>query len=516
MAPAPSKVFISYSHDSPEHKDLVLALAQRLRKEGVDAQLDQYAGGRPPEGWPRWMLDKLEWAEFVVLICTETYYRRFRGHGKPGEGRGVDWEGQLITLEIYKAKSRTRTFVPVIFDPQNERFIPEPLSDHFYCLDSEDRYQDLYTFLTGQVGVLPLQLGSVKELPGRDVKPLTFELAPDLSPAQFGRHQTAISNLSSTITDRLLPYLVDRQEQNNLLREMIHSHRQQHRGNPLICFFHGSPEQCLPEYQQCLEEEHLAGLLGLSRGSVIHFKVVPWPASGYLGWGTTATRERSCEQFWDRLGRTIYDQIKISGERDETAGAPLSWADKISAEIKTYPEPLAIGFYLDATDFFIYPPGFLDWFVTFWETIPVNPYCTCLVFVFVTYRHESLKGLLRFLRRLVPDPCRKRMKNPSGYVGAARIIPELGCLSRRHVTEWVHTYRTRIEKHWRRPAFTLNSILQDHLDKNGDQLSMRGFAKVASDLLYTSENSASNEKAALHWRSSERGIDAVKASAIFA
>src|ERR1700730_16059132 len=105
MAPSAPRVFISYSHDSAEHKERVLRFAERLRKNGIDAQIDQYVGGRPPGGWPRWMLDKLDWADFVLLICTETYYRRFRGHEESGTGKGVDWEGQLITLQIYNATS---------------------------------------------------------------------------------------------------------------------------------------------------------------------------------------------------------------------------------------------------------------------------------------------------------------------------------------------------------------------------------------------------------------------------
>jgi hypothetical protein len=35
------RVFISYSHDSPEHADRVLALADRLRAEGIDCHLDR-------------------------------------------------------------------------------------------------------------------------------------------------------------------------------------------------------------------------------------------------------------------------------------------------------------------------------------------------------------------------------------------------------------------------------------------------------------------------------------------
>jgi hypothetical protein len=39
---ASPKVFISYSHDSPAHEAKVLALANRLRRNGVDAIVEQY------------------------------------------------------------------------------------------------------------------------------------------------------------------------------------------------------------------------------------------------------------------------------------------------------------------------------------------------------------------------------------------------------------------------------------------------------------------------------------------
>jgi hypothetical protein len=49
----PPRVFISYSHESEEHADRVLALADRLRAEGIEATLDQYEIS-PDEGWPMW------------------------------------------------------------------------------------------------------------------------------------------------------------------------------------------------------------------------------------------------------------------------------------------------------------------------------------------------------------------------------------------------------------------------------------------------------------------------------
>ena len=112
----PTKVFVSYSHDSHKHRDAVLGLFERLRTDGFDTQLDRYVNGTPAEGWPRWMLDQLDDAAFVLVVCTETYYRRFRGHEQPDRGKGVDWEGALITQELYDARSDTSKFVPVLLD----------------------------------------------------------------------------------------------------------------------------------------------------------------------------------------------------------------------------------------------------------------------------------------------------------------------------------------------------------------------------------------------------------------
>src|SRR5713226_7922280 len=84
MSPAPTRVFISYSHDSTEHMNAVLALANRLRKEGVDCWIDQYLRS-PSEGWPRWCENQVETARFVLVACTQTYLRRFRSEEHTSE-----------------------------------------------------------------------------------------------------------------------------------------------------------------------------------------------------------------------------------------------------------------------------------------------------------------------------------------------------------------------------------------------------------------------------------------------
>lgn len=166
-------VFISYSHDSAAHRERVLGLSERLRKDGIDTRLDQYVDGTPPEKWPRWMLDRLDEADFVLVVCTETYYRRFRGHEEEGKGKGADWEGAMILQEIYDARSRTRKFVPVLFSPEEERCIPEPLRGHtFYTLTSPASYEALYEFLLARAGAEPGPLG---ELRGRAAGPRRIE-----------------------------------------------------------------------------------------------------------------------------------------------------------------------------------------------------------------------------------------------------------------------------------------------------------------------------------------------------
>src|SRR5690349_21637061 len=96
------KVFISYTHDSAEHVDRVLTLADRLRSEGIDAHIDQYETS-PPEGWPRWTVRQIEAADYVLCVFTETNQSRFKGEEEAGKGLGAQWEGAIITQELYEA-----------------------------------------------------------------------------------------------------------------------------------------------------------------------------------------------------------------------------------------------------------------------------------------------------------------------------------------------------------------------------------------------------------------------------
>ena len=230
MASEPPKVFISYSHDSQEHAQHVLELAERLRSDGMDAWIDQYVAGSPKEGWPRWMLNRLDWAEFVLVVCTKTYYRRFRGFEEQGKGKGADWEGNLITAEIYNAKSTTTKFVPVFFETQDDQFIPEPFSTSTrYLLSSEHNYHNLYTFLTGHAGVRPRTLGSLKTFALKPVEPLRFESSkaelhgvPDLPPHYLPREEVlAVLKAELHGVPDLPPHYLPREEVLAVLKQKL-------------------------------------------------------------------------------------------------------------------------------------------------------------------------------------------------------------------------------------------------------------------------------------------------------
>lgn len=161
------KVFISYSHDSQEHKERILALADRLRTEGIDCIIDQYETS-PSEGWPRWMMNQLDWADFVLVICTKQYHRRFQGHEEPDRGRGVSWEGAIITQVLYNAQVKNTKFIPIVFSSKDQEYIPVILCGSSYYNLNEHGYEALYRHITDQPQSPKPPLGTLQQLPRRD------------------------------------------------------------------------------------------------------------------------------------------------------------------------------------------------------------------------------------------------------------------------------------------------------------------------------------------------------------
>jgi hypothetical protein len=148
MASEPPKVLISFSHDSREHEQRVLELANRLRGDGIDCTIDLYVVV-PEEGWPLWMERQIRDSNFVLMVCTGTYLKRVLGEEQPGKGLGVRWEGNLIYNAIYSAGVMNTKFIPLLFVAGEASQVPTPLQGTtFYEPFTDAGYEKLYLRLS--------------------------------------------------------------------------------------------------------------------------------------------------------------------------------------------------------------------------------------------------------------------------------------------------------------------------------------------------------------------------------
>jgi hypothetical protein len=184
------KVMISYVHESIDRREAVYLLSESLRSGAVDCNIDQYMEATPPpKGWPLWMEDSIEQSDFVLVVCSELYLRRFKKEESPGTGLGAQWEGGLITQEIYEQGGGNIKFIPILFDSNDQKFIPSILrSTTYYDLSKEDGYERLYRRLTGQPEIKASPLGVLKVLPPKECsKPEEPGSARKSSRPEFGQ-----------------------------------------------------------------------------------------------------------------------------------------------------------------------------------------------------------------------------------------------------------------------------------------------------------------------------------------
>lgn len=101
------KAFISYSHDTQDHKKWVLDFATRLRNNGVDAILDQW-DLKPGDDLPHFMERGLLAADRVLMVCTDKYVEK----ANSGAG-GVGYEKMIVTADLLKTIDANKV-IPLI------------------------------------------------------------------------------------------------------------------------------------------------------------------------------------------------------------------------------------------------------------------------------------------------------------------------------------------------------------------------------------------------------------------
>jgi hypothetical protein len=163
---AAPRIFISYSHDNPAHCDRVLALADRLRADGVDSVIDQYIQ-TPPEGWRAWCAAQIDAADFVLMVCTETYFRLVGE--ELGAGHGWLWGGRLINQYLDDASSVSAKFIPVLLADGSDAQVPLPLKGGtIYRVETPEGYELLLRLLSDQPLTPMPPLRTPRHLPPRE------------------------------------------------------------------------------------------------------------------------------------------------------------------------------------------------------------------------------------------------------------------------------------------------------------------------------------------------------------
>ena len=125
MAETP-KVFISYSHDSPEHKQWVSELAAQLRHNGIDAILDQWDLGLGDD-ITRFMQRSIVNADRVLVVCTNQYVSK----ANADEG-GVGYESMIVNAELVQNLG-TDKFIPIIRQTSGKEKTPTFLGTRVYA-----------------------------------------------------------------------------------------------------------------------------------------------------------------------------------------------------------------------------------------------------------------------------------------------------------------------------------------------------------------------------------------------
>ncbi len=131
------KVFIAYSHEESEHSKWVANLAADLRKNGVDASLDQWdlVGGQDVV---LFMESQIRDSDFVVLVCTPLYAQKSNI-----PSGGVGFEKNIISAAMLQAKDLRPKFIPILRKGTLDDALPTYLGSK-YAIDFREprKYED--------------------------------------------------------------------------------------------------------------------------------------------------------------------------------------------------------------------------------------------------------------------------------------------------------------------------------------------------------------------------------------
>lgn len=163
-------VFISYTHDSPEHREAVLRFAELLAEYRIYSVNDFWADP-DRRNWGEWAEKYIDDSDYTLVIASEGYRRVGNGEVADDENRGGAWEVVHLRERLQQARSVwTRRILPVVLPSHTISEIPtflQPYGCTRYpvpTLDA-DGIQALYRHLSKQPEYTRPALGKPMILP---------------------------------------------------------------------------------------------------------------------------------------------------------------------------------------------------------------------------------------------------------------------------------------------------------------------------------------------------------------
>jgi hypothetical protein len=199
------KVFVSYAHESDEHKGRVIAFATFLRSAGIEAVLDLWSA-EARQDWYVWAIREMTDADFVLVVASERYRVTGDGSGTPAEHRGVQSEAALLRELVYTDRATWLPKVlPVVLPGHTPDQIPlflQPYTASRFHVTSFDTTgtEELLRVVLGQPGYIAPEVGAERPiLSPHPVEP--NQAAPEQGPAERGR---LINQISGTVTGNVV------------------------------------------------------------------------------------------------------------------------------------------------------------------------------------------------------------------------------------------------------------------------------------------------------------------------
>lgn len=168
-------VFISYSHDSDEHKNWIRGLAEKLISNGVDVILDQW-DLFPSNDLAHFMKSSMSRADRVIVVCTKNYVEKCK---TPSGGVGYE---QLILNAVLFNDILTDKFIPIICSPKHPDTVPAQLGSRVYIDFTNDdvfkkKFDELLREIHKQPALKKPELGKNPFLPEPEIElsTITFD-----------------------------------------------------------------------------------------------------------------------------------------------------------------------------------------------------------------------------------------------------------------------------------------------------------------------------------------------------